>query len=321
MKNIYSNIINFNNNSLTRIKKILKNNGLIAFPTETVYGLACNSYSFLAVKKIYKIKKRPLQNPLIIHYHSLNQASKDVIFTKDFLILFKKFCPGPITFILKKRANSKVQKNATAFLNTVAIRFPKHKVIREILRKIDFPLAMPSANISGSVSPTKPEHILKDFGKKIKIINGGSSEIGLESTVVDLSEKIQILRPGSISLNEIEKCLKKKINFLKSSKKIRSPGNIKYHYSPGIPIKLNAKKPKGNSAFIMYGKKTTKKKNYFNLSRKSNLKEIAKNLYKTFIDIKNKNYKKIYVMRIPNKGVGTAIIYLKNLMIKLQSIK
>ncbi len=307
MQNIYSNIINFNKKSLSKIIKILRNNDLVALPTETVYGLAANAYSSLAIKRIYRIKNRPKKNPLIVHYFSLKQASKDIIFTKEFLILYKKFCPGPITFILNKKKSSKIKKEVSAGLSSVAIRFPSNQILREIMRNLDFPLAMPSANKSGKVSPTHIEHVIKDFDKKIEIVNGGRSKIGLESTVVDLTKKIKILRPGSILLEEIQKVLKKKIRVSKNTKILKSPGMTKSHYSPGIPIKLNVKKPLKNSAFIVIGKNYDSGKNIFNLSKKSDLNEAARNLYKTFIKIKNKNYKKISVMKIPNFGLGVAI--------------
>ena len=191
-------------------------------------------------------------------------------------------------------------------MESVAIRFPKHKVLRKILNKINFPLAMPSANKSGKVSPTCAEHVSNQFGKKIMVIDGGNSKVGLESTVVDLTSGISILRPGIINSSQIQKIVGKKIIY-KKSKKIRSPGNLINHYSPGIPIKLNVKKAEKNSAFITIGKKFKKNKDVYNLSEKSNLEEAAKNLYKTLITIKKKKYKKISVVKIPNIGVGIAI--------------
>ena len=306
MNNIYSNIKKLNSKTQLKVIHILNNNGLIALPTETVYGLAGNAYSRKAVKKIFKIKNRPKINPLIVHYFSLKDASKDVFFPKKLLKLYRFFCPGPITFILKKKKYSNINKLATAGLDSVAVRFPKHKVLRKILRKINFPLAMPSANKSGKVSPTCAKHVYNQFGKKIIIVDGGNSTVGIESTVVDLTSDMSILRPGTISSKQIQKILGKKI-FYKKSKKIRSPGNLKNHYSPGIPIKLNVKKAEKNSAFITIGKKFKKSKGVYNLSEQSNLEEAAKNLYKTLITIKKKKYKKISVMKIPNIGVGIAI--------------
>ena len=306
MNNIYSNIKKLNSKIQLKVIHILNNDGLIALPTETVYGLAGNAYSHRAVNKIFKIKNRPKINPIIVHYFTLKDASKDVFFSKEFLRLHRYFCPGPITFILKKKKYSNLNKLTTAGLDSVAVRFPKHKVLRKILKKINFPLAMPSANKSGKVSPTCAKHVYSQFGKKIIIVDGGNSTVGIESTVVDLTSGMSILRPGIISSSQIQKVVGKKITY-KKNRKIRSPGNLKNHYSPGIPIKLNVKKAEKNSAFITFGKKFKNNKDVYNLSEKSNLEDAAKNLYKTLIKIKKKKYKKISVMKIPNIGVGVAI--------------
>ena len=277
-------------------------------PTETVYGLAGNAYSKNSILKIYKLKKRPKINPLIIHYFDFKTAENDIFLNKNFFKLYKKFCPGPITFILKKKLNSKIQRSASAGLNTVAVRFPNHKIIRTILKKINFPLAMPSANISSRVSPVSAEDVADEFKKKIKlIINGGVSKIGIESTVVDLTGKPKILRPGIISPELINKILKIKIKILTKNQKIKSPGMLKRHYSPGIPVILNNKDISKKYASITFGKKYKNDKNCFNLSQKSDLKEAASNLYKTLRKIKKLKFKKIYVVRIPNKGPGIAI--------------
>ena len=306
MKNFYSNIYSFNKKILRKTVKILKEGNLAGLPTETVYGLAGNAYSKIAVKKIFKLKKRPLKNPLIIHYKSINDAKIDVILNDDFYKLYKKFCPGPITFILKKSENSKITSLATANLNTVAIRFPKNKIVNSILKLINFPLAMPSANLSSKLSPVKASDVFDDFKKKLSIIiNGGSSKIGIESTVIDLSEKPKILRPGFISETEIKSILQK--TFSKKKSKIKSPGMLKKHYSPGVPI-IFGRKPKSlNHAYIFYGKKYKNLKNYFNLSKKGDLKEAASNLYKTMRKIKKKGYKKIFINKFPKKGLGIAM--------------
>ena len=137
MKNFYSNIYSFNLRILKKTAKYLNDGKLVAIPTETVYGLAGNAYSNKAVKNIFKIKKRPKKNPLIIHYHNISDAKKDVVFDKNFLLLYKKFCPGPLTFILKRKKNSKITPFATSNLNTVAIRFPNHRIIRSLLKFIN----------------------------------------------------------------------------------------------------------------------------------------------------------------------------------------
>ncbi|MBA1340506.1 MAG: L-threonylcarbamoyladenylate synthase [Pelagibacterales bacterium] len=308
MKNIYLNIHKFNNKNLNKAVNILKKNDLVGVPTETVYGLAGNAYSKSSIKKIFGLKKRPKINPLIIHYLDIKRIVNDVQLNEKFIKLYKTFCPGPITFILKKKNSSKIPKLATANLNTIAIRFPDNRILRKILKKINMPLAIPSANISSGISPVNAKDVVDEFKEKIKfVINGGPSKIGLESTVVDLTGKPKILRPGVISPKKIGKVLKSKISIFKSFKKIKSPGSIKKHYSPGIPMKLNQKKTLINCAFIILGKKYKKTKNTFNLSEKSNLNEAAKNLYKVFRKIKKKKYKIIHVVKIPNKGIGIAI--------------
>tara|TARA_B100001121_G_scaffold76366_1_gene67689 strand:- start:1439 stop:2392 length:954 start_codon:yes stop_codon:yes gene_type:complete len=307
MRNIYSNIIEMNRKSLTKIKKILVSSQLIALPTETVYGLAGNAYSNSAVKKIYKIKRRPKKNPLILHYYDLSLAGNDFHFDETFLKLYKKFCPGPITFIVKRKKNSRISSYAYSKLDTVAVRFPKHKKIRILLKKLKFPLAMPSANLSGSVSPTSPKDVIDEFKNRIKVVNGGRSGIGVESTVIDITGKIKILRPGAVNLIDINRIIRKKISISRGAKIIKSPGNLGKHYSPGIPIVLNVKKRLSGCAFIVLGKIRKNDKDTFSLSLNANLNEAAKNLYKTLRKIKKLNYKKICVMKIPNKRLGIAI--------------
>ncbi len=307
MKNIYSNIIKFNSGNLIKVIKILKKNGIIGLPTETVYGLAGNAYSNTAIKKIFKVKKRLKKNPLIIHYYNLNDAKKDVFLDQKFYKIYKKFSPGPITYIVKRKNNSKIRPLACASLKTVGIRFPKNRVLRRLLQKLNFPLAMPSANKSSGVSPVKPSDVFDEFRNKIKVLDGGISKIGIESTVLNLVGTVCILRPGIITPKQIEKILKMKIQISSKQTTIKSPGSLKRHYSPGIPVYINKKNCPGKYAFITFGIKYPVTRNSFNLSKKSNLNEAAKNLYKFFRNIKKKGYKKIYVAKIPNKGIGIAI--------------
>tara|TARA_B100000963_G_scaffold76319_1_gene64418 strand:+ start:467 stop:1369 length:903 start_codon:yes stop_codon:yes gene_type:complete len=284
----------------------LKKGNVIGLPTETVYGLAGNAYSKIAVHKIFNLKKRPRKNPLIVHYLNYKHADKDVVLNRHFYKLYKKFCPGPITFVLRKRNKTKIQSSVTAKLNTVAIRFPNHKAIRSILKKLNFPLAMPSANLSSRLSPVSAQDVADEFKTKIKIIvNSGKSKIGIESTVVSLIGKPKILRHGIIDAKTINKILK--IGILRKDLKIISPGMLKKHYSPGIPVLLNQKKSEKNCALITFGRKYKDKTDCFNLSKKSDLKEAASNLYKTLRKIKNQGYKKIYVVKIPKVGPGIAI--------------
>ena len=308
MKNIYSNILKVNNRNLSKAINFLKKKDLVGVPTETVYGLAGNAYSSEVVKKIYSFKERPFKNPLIIHYYSLQQLKNDVELNDSFFKLYKKFSPGPITFILKKKKNSLLSNIATAKLETVAVRFPKNRTLVRMLKSLNFPLAIPSANKSSHISPVSARDVAQEFSGSLKIIlNDGLCKIGLESTIVDLTSKPKILRPGLISPTDISKVLNRKTTICRSLKTIKAPGMLKRHYSPGIPMKLNQKRAKKNEAFIVFGKKYKRGKNIFNLSYKSNLNEAAKNLYKTLRIIKNKNYKMICVCSIPQNGIGLAI--------------
>ncbi len=308
MKNSYSNIFNFNKKILHKTIINLKKGNVVGLPTETVYGLAGNAYMSESINKIYKFKNRPKRNPLIIHYFNHKQAEQDVIMNKNFYKLYKKFCPGPITFILKRKKNCKVKFSATANLNSVAIRFPKHRIMNSLLKNIEFPLAMPSANKSSRVSPVSAKNVADEFQKKIKIIiDGGKANLGIESTVIDLTGHPKILRPGLITPENLSQVLKIKVKIINKNKTSKSPGLLRKHYSPGIPVIINQKNCKKNCALITFGKKYKNRKNFYNLSRTSNLKEAASKLYETFRKIKKNRYKKIYVVKIPNKGIGIAI--------------
>ena len=308
MKNIYLNIYKPNLINLKKPKKNIENNNVIGIPTETGYGLAANAYSDKAVKKIFKLKKRQSINPLIIHFKNLNSLKNDVVLSESFLKLYKAFCPGPITFILNKKLKSKISKIATAKKNTVAVRIPKHHIARRLLKNLKTPLAAPSANISSKLSPTSSSDVAEEFKNKIKfILDGGRSKIGLESTIIDLTANPKILRPGFVTPKKISKVLKRKIKISKKIKKIKSPGQLKLHYFPGIPVKINTKISKKNGAVIGFGKKFKVKKNHFNLSKNGNLIEAANNLYMTLRKIKNNGFKSIAVNKIPNVGIGLAI--------------
>ena len=298
-------------NNLSNIKKskyYLDKNECIGIPTETVYGLAANAYSQKATSKIFKLKKRTKKNPLIVHYHNLKMLKNDCQTNAYFIKLYKKLCPGPITFVLRLKKSSNISKNVTNKKKTLAVRFPKHSVARKLLKELRYPLAAPSANISSRISPVSKEDVKDEFGKKIKfIIDGGRSKIGLESTIVSLINKPQILRLGGIKVSIINKILKTRLKFKNKNKKIIVPGQRKIHYSPGIPIRLNVKKPKQDEAFMLIKKRKLSDKNFYYLSKTNNLKEVAKNLYKTMRIIKNKNFKCIAVEKIPNTGFGEVI--------------
>ena len=294
--------------NIKKAKKLLNKSECVAIPTETVYGLAGNAYSDNACKKIFKLKKRPKNNPLIVHYYNVQKLKEDCNFNNNFHKLYKRFCPGPITFILNLKKNSKISKIVTNKKGALAVRFPKHPVARSLLKKLDFPLAAPSANLSSKVSAVSSENVKEDFGKKIKyVLEGGKSSIGLESTIIDIRNRPKILRLGGLETSVIKKFLKKKILMNTNPKKIISPGQLKIHYSPGIPIRLNVERIKNNEAFLLFSKKKEKKSNYYFLSQKGDLKEAAKNLYSTLRKIKKNKYKSIAVGKIPNKGLGKTI--------------
>ena len=294
--------------NIKKAKKLLNKRECIAIPTETVYGIAGNAYSDTACKRIFKLKKRPKNNPLIVHYYDLKKLRNDCDLNDDFLKLYKKFCPGPITFILNLKKTSKISKVVTNQKSTLAVRFPKHPVTKNLLKDLKFPIAAPSANISSRISAVTSSDVKDDFGKKIRyILEGGKSSVGVESTIIDLRKKPKILRLGGLEIDIIKKILKKKISININPSKISAPGQLKVHYSPGIPIRLNVKKIEKSEAFLSIKKSKIDKANYYFLSKKGNLKEAAKNLYTTLRKIKKDNYKSIAVSKIPNKGFGKTI--------------
>ena len=300
MKSIQSNI--------KKAKKFLDNHECIAVPTETVYGLAGNAYSNDSVKKIFNLKKRPSNNPLIVHYYDLKSLKDDCLINEEFKKLYKSFSPGPITYILKLKKNSKISKFVTNNHHTVAIRFPKHRLLRKLLKNLNYPLAAPSANISSKLSSVQPSDVKEEFGNKIKyVLNGGRSSIGLESTIINLVDKPTILRFGGLNVSTIKKKLRKKILIKTRYKKKVSPGLFSLHYSPGIPLRMNVKKQKKDEALLLIKKRKNNSKDNFFLTKNGNLVEAARNLYTVMRKIKNAGYKKIAVEKIPDAGLGQTI--------------
>ena len=293
--------------NIKKAKYLLNKNHCVAIPTETVYGLAGNAYSNKATLRIFKLKKRPKSNPLIVHYSKIQDLERDCEINNNFKKLYSKFCPGPLTFVLKLKRKSKISRNVTNGKRTLAVRFPKNLITKNLLSSLDYPLAAPSANIYTQLSPISKKDVKEEFGKKIKfILDGGSSEIGLESTIINLVNKPKILRLGSIDVKKISKVLKKKIKYSKN-KKISVPGQSKFHYSPGIPIRLNASNRFLDEALILIKKRKDFDRNYFYLTKNKNLKEAGKKLYKTLRRIKNLKFKKIAIEKIPNIGIGQTI--------------
>ena len=300
MKSIQSNI--------KKAKKYLDKNHCVAVPTETVYGLAGNAYSDLSVKKIFKLKKRPVNNPLIVHYFDINQLKEDCHINDNFIKLYNRFSPGPITFVLKLKNESKISKFATNKQKCLAVRFPKHALFRKLLKNLNYPLAAPSANMSTKLSSVQTSDVIEEFGSKVKyVLDGGKCQIGVESTIINLTNKPTILRFGGLDISEIKKVLKKRILINTNSKKKIMPGQFPLHYSPGIPLRINIKKPKKNEAFVLIKKRKTTYKDYYYLSKKNDLKQAAKNLYSLLRKIKKNGYKMIAVEKIPNIGIGKTI--------------
>ena len=297
-----------NQSNIKKAKKYLDKNYCIGVPTETVYGLAANAYKNSAVNKIYNLKKRPKNNPLIVHYHDIDSLKKDCLINDNFIKLYKKFSPGPITYVLQLKKNSKISKYVTNNKKSLAVRFPKHTIFKNLLKQLDYPLAAPSANITTKVSAVKAKDVKEEFGNKIKyILDGGTCAIGIESTIVNLTARPTILRLGGLDISKIKKTLGFKMSISTNPKKKIAPGQSRLHYSPGIPLRMNVIKPKSDAAFILIKKKKIKLNNYYYLSTNGNLSEAARNLYSCLRKIKNKGYKSIDVEKIPNKGLGRAI--------------
>ncbi len=226
--------------AVKRAAEVLRAGEVVALPTETVYGLAANALDEKAVAKIFQIKGRPANNPIIVHVCSMEMAKRCV---KDWIApaarLAKSFWPGPLTLVLPRA--DMIPKIVTAGGETVAVRWPSHPFIQAVISECDFPLAAPSANLSSRVSPTNPQHVRKQLGGKIPlIIDGGQSQVGIESTVLDLTvSPPQILRPGMIHAESLAAVLGKiqdPHRTFPTGEKLRSPGLLKKHYSPAAKL-------------------------------------------------------------------------------------
>lgn len=295
------------NPDIQKIKKaaeIIKKSGLVAFPTETVYGLGANGLNKDAIKKIFIAKGRPQDNPLILHISDIKQLDllvKEIPEKAEKLI--KNFWPGPLTLVLKK--SRIVPKITSAGLNTVAIRMPKNKVALELIRLSKCPLAAPSANLSGKPSPTSAKHVIDDLDNKINtILDAGNTDIGLESTVLDLTQKIpRILRPGKITKKQLEKVVGDiKENKEPDTKKPKSPGMKYKHYAPKAKVIIIGNKRQLEKII------DKNKHKRINILKYKNEIEMAKNLFKDFRESDKKRYNLILVWQTKNKDLGTAIM-------------
>lgn len=290
----------------------LKLGKVIGIPTETVYGLAGNACNTSAIKKIYLAKNRPNTNPLILHFASLQQIKPYIIdFPETLLKLAQKFWPGPLTILLRK--SNLVRNEITANQEYVAVRVPNHELLNSILNQLDFPLAAPSANSYGMVSPTEANHVKQDLEGKIPfILDGGTCKNGLESTIIGLQkESVVVYRLGSISLEELTKELGYTPKIVKSQKKkTATSGMEKHHYAPKTPLhyfdKKTSVKPLENLGFIFFQElhPEVSDKNKIILSKSGNLVEAASKLYSSIIDMDKRNFHAIYVEQLPDEGLG-----------------
>lgn len=307
--------------NLAFLARQLQAGELVAMPTETVYGLAANALDAEACAKIFRAKDRPADDPLIVHIHAVSDLDLIAEANAAALRLAKKFWPGPLTLVLPKQ--EAVPSSITAGRDSVAVRMPAHPIARRLLKLAARPLAAPSANLFGYVSPTTAEHVRQGLGRRIKyIIDGGPSQIGLESTIVDLRqpEKPVLLRPGAITQAELERTLGRRVTFRRrpaAKAEARggqlAPGMLERHYSPRTPVVLHAALG-GNDhrapreAFVFMGKPPRAQgPNIFWLDRRGELSGVARRLFATLRKLDAMNFKVIHVELAPGDGLADAI--------------
>jgi L-threonylcarbamoyladenylate synthase len=284
---------------LDRYIKLLKNGEVVAFPTETVYGLGADAWNPDAVKKVFETKGRPADNPLIVHIcdtRSVKDFAAEI--SDDAKKLMEAFWPGPLTLIFKK--NPDVLDIITAGLDTVALRWPKHPLSQELIARVG-PLVAPSANSSGKPSPTKPEHVKEDFGEDFPVIEAGNTDIGLESTVLDISsEPYQIYRPGAVSAEEIEKVLEKKVEQAvgaTESEAAKSPGTKYSHYTPQATVQWISKFDTTYveaALYLMHSRQGPRQNNRV-IHYEGNYKQMAHELYDRFRQADHQQLEYVFV--------------------------
>lgn len=286
---------------------------LVAFPTETVYGLGADATNDRAVASIYAAKGRPEFNPLIIHAPNLAALDELVEWNEKARLLASQFWPGAITFILSRKRGCAVSLLASAGMPTLAVRIPSHPVALELLNAVGKPIAAPSANASGKLSPTTALHVSQSLGDKVDmILAGGKASIGLESTIINLSSSSPtLLRPGAITQDQIEKLIGK-ISFFQGANDsdVIAPGMLASHYAPNTPLRLNASEAKDGEAFLTFGHDVAARggSTRFNLSPTADLNEAAANLFSALHQMDDNNkYRAIAIMPIPETGLGVAI--------------
>lgn len=301
---------------------IIRSGGLVAFPTETVYGLGANALDGKAAAKIFEAKGRPAFNPLIVHVPDFETAESLAEFNDMAREVATAFWPGALTLILPKREGCPVSDLCTAGLETIALRVPSHPVTQDLMRQAEVPIAAPSANASGEPSPTVPIHVVQSLGDKVDmILAAGRCTVGLESTVLDLSgENPVILRPGGVTAEMLTEIIGHEVRQGSDDRTApKSPGQLLKHYAPGIPVRLHAVDVGEGEALLAFGSikfmgirgggaaKDLPQARVRNLSERGDLHEAAANLFAYLRELDNPAYKAIAVMDIPKNGIGAAI--------------
>ena len=295
---------------LDRAAELLRAGRLVAFPTETVYGLGADATNELAVAAIFAAKARPRFNPLIIHVIDEAMARPLVVFDERAAMLAKHFWPGPLTLVLPRAPGCPVPLLASAGLDSLAVRVPAHPLPRALIRALGRPIAAPSANRSGRVSPTTAQHVLDELdGRIAAVLDGGPCRVGLESTVIDLTvPHAALLRPGGLEAEAIEAVIGPLDRAADGHGAPRSPGLLASHYAPALPLRLGAKTVQPGEALLAFGKRAPRgAKEVRWLSRTGDLTEAAVNLFAALRALDRPDFTGIAVMPIPEHGLGLAI--------------
>ena len=289
----------------------LRDGGLVAFPTETVYGLGADARNGKAVARIFEVKGRPSFNPLIVHVASTEEAALHGAMDPRALRAGVAFWPGPLTLVLRRRVHTPVSELVSAGLDTVALRVPAHPVAAALLKAAGVPVAAPSANPSGHLSPTRARHVVDALGAAdVLVIDGGPCPVGLESTVLDLSEpgRATILRHGAVTRAEIEAALGCTVDEAGPDSNVRAPGMLARHYAPAHPLRLGATSVGPDEALLGFGGTLPAGAAITcNLSPAGDLREAAANLFAMLHELDNAGVAAIAVMPIPEEGLGAAI--------------
>ncbi|MFN3212346.1 MAG: L-threonylcarbamoyladenylate synthase [Henriciella sp.] len=290
--------------SIASALSVLRQGGLVGMPTETVYGLAANAADGEAVARIYAAKGRPRFNPLIAHVASIEMALSEGIFQAPARTLADAFWPGPLTLVVEVAPTGSVSELARAGLDSIALRLPSHPTARRLIEAFGAPLVAPSANPSGKISPTRPEHVAADLGAHLEIIlDGGPCTAGVESTIIDArGEHPALLRPGSLDPAEIERLWPGLVRPSLNTDAPQSPGQLLRHYAPRATLRLNADAPEADEAYLGFGDVSAT----LNLSQKGDLAEAASNLF-SMLRALDQRHSKIAVAPIPKRGLGEAI--------------